>query len=142
MARGDRGRKPQRRSRGAKTAGASWLKGSAGRARLAFLGAIVASAVILFAWFPAGSILAQRSTLHGAEAELNALHAQDSALAQESKNLSDAGEIGRIARRAVPAGESRTTVLRGPAALGRNGGGHPVRRGPRIGRSGDPVGHA
>jgi cell division protein FtsB len=98
VARSSRSGKPQRRSRSAKTAGASWLKGSAGRARLAFLGAIVASAVILFAWFPAGSILAQRSSLHGTEAELNALHAQDSALAQESKNLSDAGEIGRIAR--------------------------------------------
>ena len=74
------------------------MKGPAGRARLAFLGAIVASAVVLFAWFPAGSLLSQRTDLHGTQAELNALHAQDSALAQESKNLSDPGEIGRIAR--------------------------------------------
>src|ERR1700728_2805247 len=98
MARGSRSHKSQRRSRGAKTTGVSWLKGTAGRARLAFLGAIVASAVVLFAWIPAGSLLSQRTDLHGTQAELNALHAQDSALAQESKNLSDPGEIGRIAR--------------------------------------------
>jgi cell division protein FtsB len=98
MARGSRRRKASRRQRGAKKGGASWLRGSAGRARLAFLGAIVVSAVVLFAWFPAGSLLSQRSDLHGTQAELNALHAQDSALAQESKNLSDPGEIGRIAR--------------------------------------------
>ena len=35
---------------------------------------------------------------HGTEAQLAALHKQDAALAQEKKNLSDAGEIGRIAR--------------------------------------------
>ena len=40
-------------------------KGSLGRARLAFVGAIVASAIVLFAWFPAGSLLSQRSNLHG-----------------------------------------------------------------------------
>ena len=58
----------------------------------------MASAIVIFAWFPAGSLLSQRSNLHGTEAELNALHAQDAALAQENKDLSDAGEIGRIAR--------------------------------------------
>jgi hypothetical protein len=62
------------------------------------VGAVVASAIVLFAWFPAGSLLSQRADLHGTEAELHALHAQDSALTQENKNLSDAGEIGRIAR--------------------------------------------
>jgi cell division protein FtsB len=104
MARGSRrgkparNRKPARHQRGAKRSAGPWLKGPAGRARLAFLGAIVASAVVLFAWFPAGSLLSQRTDLHGTQAELNALHAQDSALAQESKNLSDPGEIGRIAR--------------------------------------------
>jgi len=111
------------------------LKGSAGRARLAFLGAIVASAVILFAWFPAGSILAQRSTLHGTEAELNALHAQDSALAQESKNLSDAGEIGRIARQQyqlVSPGQQSYEVLppSGATAAGTPYAGDPGSDGP------------
>jgi cell division protein FtsB len=88
-------RKATRRQRAAKPAAAT---GSLGHARLAFLGALVASAIVLFAWFPAGSLLSQRSNLHGTEAELNGLHAQDSALAQENKNLSDGGEIGRIAR--------------------------------------------
>ena len=101
---GSRGGKPARNSksardqRGAQRSVGAWLKGPAGRARLAFLGAIVAAAVVLFAWFPAGSLLSQRTDLHGTQAELNALHAQDSALAQERKNLSDPGEIGRIAR--------------------------------------------
>jgi cell division protein FtsB len=96
------GAKKRQKSQGnfgeAKTAVAAWFKGSAGRARLAFVGAVVASAIVIFAWFPAGSLISQRSHLHGTEAELNTLHAQDSALAQERKNLSDAGEIGRIAR--------------------------------------------
>jgi cell division protein FtsB len=73
-------------------------KGPLRRARLAFVGAIVVSAIVIFAWFPAGSLLSQHSDLHGTEAEISALHAQDAALAQENKNLSDAGEIGRIAR--------------------------------------------
>ena len=104
MPRGSRGGKPARNrksarhQRGAQRSVGAWLKGPAGRARLAFLGAIVAAAVVLFAWFPAGSLLSQRTDLHGTQAELNALHAQDSALAQERKNLSDPGEIGRIAR--------------------------------------------
>ncbi len=82
----------------ARRASPAALAGSVGRARLAFLGAIAAAAVVLFAWFPAGSLLSQRSNLSSTEAELGALHHQDSALAQESKDLSDAGEIGRIAR--------------------------------------------
>jgi cell division protein FtsB len=72
--------------------------GSPVRARLMLLGAVVISAVVLFAWFPAGSLLSQRSSLAANEAQLAALHKQDAALAQEKKNLSAAGEIGRIAR--------------------------------------------
>jgi hypothetical protein len=59
---------------------------------------VVVSAVVLFAWFPARSLLAQRSNLAGTQSQLSSLHAQDAALALEKKNLSDAGEIGRIAR--------------------------------------------
>ena len=88
-------RKAPRRARANKPGGPI---GSVGRARLMFLGALVASAIVLFAWFPASSLLSQRSNLAGTEAELGALHKQDAALAQENKNLSDAGEIGRIAR--------------------------------------------
>ena len=94
-------RKPSRRQRAAKPSGGAnseKTKRSLRRARLGLVGAFVASAIVIFAWFPAGSLLSQRSSLHGTEAELNALHAQDAALAQENKNLSDAGEIGRIAR--------------------------------------------
>lgn len=104
------------RPRAAKPAAA---KGSSGRARLAFVGAIVASAIVLFAWFPAGSLLSQRSNLHGTESELNTLHAQDSALAQENKNLSDGGEIGRIAReqyQLVSPGQQAYQVLPPPGA--------------------------
>jgi cell division protein FtsB len=72
--------------------------GSSARARLFFLGAVAVSAVVLFAWFPAGSLLNQRSSLVATEAQLATLHKQDAALAQEKRNLSDAGEIGRIAR--------------------------------------------
>ncbi len=53
---------------------------------------------MLFAWFPAGSLLSQRSSLTGTANQLATLHAQDQALAQEQKNLSDNSEIGRIAR--------------------------------------------
>jgi cell division protein FtsB len=137
MARGSRSRKAQRRPRGAKAAAASWFKGSAGRARLAFLGAVMASAVVLFAWFPAGSLISQRSDLHGTEAELNALHAQDSALAQERKNLSDAGEIGRIAReqyQLVSPGQQSYEVLppSGATAAGTSYAGDPGSDGPVI----------
>jgi cell division protein FtsB len=71
---------------------------AAGRSRLLFVGALLFSAVVLVAWFPASSLLNQRSDLSGTSGQLSALHKQDAALAQEKKNLSDAGEIGRIAR--------------------------------------------
>jgi cell division protein FtsB len=135
MARGKRSRKAQRAPRGAKTTAAAWFKGSTGRARLAFLGAIAASAIVLFAWFPAGSLMSQRSNLHGTEAELNTLHSQDSALAQESKNLSDAGEIGRIAReqyQLVSPGQQSYEVLppSGATAAGTPYAGDPGSDGP------------
>jgi len=125
-------RKGKGGSRAAKPTGAA---GSAGRARLAVLGAIVVSAIVLFAWFPAGSLLSQRSDLHGAEAELGALHAQDSALAQEKKNLSDAGEIGRIAReqyQLVSPGQQAYEVLppTGATAAGTPYAGDPGSDGP------------
>lgn len=68
------------------------------RSWLVLLGAVVASALMLAAWFPAKALLSQRSSLAGTEAQLSGLHAQDAALAQEKKNLGDPGEIGRIAR--------------------------------------------
>jgi cell division protein FtsB len=121
-------RKKSRRPRPTKASGSgakaqAKSKVSLRRARLGFVGAIVASAIIIFAWFPAGSLLSQRSNLHGTESELNALHAQDAALAQENKNLSDSGEIGRIAReqyQLVSPGQQAYEVLppSGAAAAG------------------------
>jgi cell division protein FtsB len=136
MARGDRKASRRSRSSKARASGAkAQAKGSLGRARLAFVGAIVATAIVLFAWFPAGSLLSQRSSLHGSEAELNALHAQDAALAQENKNLSDAGEIGRIAReqyQLVSPGQQAYEVLppSGATAAGTRYAGDPGSDGP------------
>ena len=47
--------------------------GNAGRSRLMLLGAVVVAAVVLFAWFPTGSLLHQRSSLAGTEAQLATL---------------------------------------------------------------------
>jgi cell division protein FtsB len=109
--------------------------GSVGRARLAFLGALVVSAIVLFAWFPASSLLSQRSNLTAAQAQLGALHKQDAALAQEKKNLSDAGEIGRIAReqyQLVSPGQQAYEVLppAGATAAGTPYAGDPGADGP------------
>ena len=127
MAQGSRKAKP--------SGGRDKAKAPLGRARLAFVGSIVASAIVLVAWFPASSLLSQRSSLHGTEAELNALHAQDAALAQENKNLSDAGEIGRIAReqyQLVSPGQQAYEVLppSGAAATGTPYAGDPGTSGP------------
>ncbi len=66
--------------------------------RLLLAGAVLFSAVILFAWFPASSLLSAHSNLKATQSQLASLHAQDAALAQEQKNLSDTNEIERIAR--------------------------------------------
>lgn len=62
------------------------------------IGGAILSAAILVAWFPASSLLQQRSNLASASTQLRELHEQDSALAQERRNLSDSSEIARIAR--------------------------------------------
>jgi cell division protein FtsB len=68
------------------------------RSRFMLIGGAVLSLVILGAWFPANALYHQHASLASAGAQLNALHQQDAALAQESKNLRDANEIARIAR--------------------------------------------
>jgi cell division protein FtsB len=130
MAPGSRKARP-RQARGAKAGG------SIGRARLMLVGAIVVSAAVLFAWFPAGSLLIQRSTLAGTEAQLAALRKQDAALAQEKKNLSDTGEIERIAReqyQLVSPGQQAYEVLppSGAAAAGTPYSGDPGSDGPVV----------
>lgn len=92
MAAPDKGRNRPRRKQ------AEAASTAARRSRLWFLAALAASAVVLVAWFPASALLAQRSDLSSTQNELAALHKQDAALTQEKKNLSDDGEIGRIAR--------------------------------------------
>ena len=66
--------------------------------RLLLVGSVLFSAVVLFAWFPASSLLSAHSDLKATQAQLASLHAQDAALAQEQKNLTDSNEIERIAR--------------------------------------------
>jgi hypothetical protein len=100
-----------------------------------FVGAVAVAAVVLFAWFPAGSLLSQRSNLTGTQAQLSALQKQDAALAQEQKNLSAAGEIGRIARsqyQLVSPGQQAYEVLppSGAAAAGTPYAGDPGSHGP------------
>jgi cell division protein FtsB len=131
MARASRKAPRRKRARAPKAA----FAGRVGRARLALVGAVVVAAVVLFAWFPAGSLLSQRSNLRGTESELSALHKQDAALAQEKKNLSDAGEIGRIAReqyQLVSPGQQAYEVLppSGATAAGTPYAGDPGSDGP------------
>ena len=106
-----------------------------GRSRLLFVGALLVSAVVLLAWFPATSLLHQHSDLASTSGQLSALHKQDAALAQERKNLSDAGEIGRIAReqyQLVDPGQRAYEVLppSGAAAAGTPYAGDPGSTGP------------
>jgi cell division protein FtsB len=68
------------------------------RTRLCVVGAMVLSAVILAAWFPASALYHQRANLASASAQLAQLHSQDVSLTQERHNLNDAAEVGRIAR--------------------------------------------
>jgi cell division protein FtsB len=68
------------------------------RSRFLLVGGAVLSAVILGAWFPANALYHQHASLASANAQLNQLHSQDDALAQERKNLNSSGEIARVAR--------------------------------------------
>jgi cell division protein FtsB len=68
------------------------------RRRFLLGGGALLSLVILGAWFPVNALYHQHSSLASAESQLSVLHQQDAALAQERKNLSDSGEISRIAR--------------------------------------------
>ncbi|HVA07329.1 MAG TPA: septum formation initiator family protein [Acidimicrobiales bacterium] len=82
--------------------------------RLLLVGSAVVSALILVAWFPAGSLYRQQKSLASATAQLHQLHQEDAALTQERKNLSDTTEIARIAReqyQLVSAGQQAFEVL-------------------------------
>jgi cell division protein FtsB len=66
--------------------------------RWILLGAVVLSAAILVAWFPASSLLHQRTSLASATTQLRTLRQQDKALAREKVNLTSSAEISRLAR--------------------------------------------
>jgi cell division protein FtsB len=126
---------PKKKARGRPRPSRAGQAAATGRSRLLFVGALLFSAVVLIAWFPASSLLNQRSDLAGTSGQLSALHKQDAALAQEKKNLSDAGEIGRIAREQyqfVDPGQRAYEVLppSGAAAAGTPYAGDPGSSGP------------
>lgn len=81
-----------------KARGLTRAAGDTARSRLVLLAAVLLSALILVAWFPANSLVHQRSSLASASQQLTELHHQDAALSQEKKNLSQTAEIARIAR--------------------------------------------
>jgi cell division protein FtsB len=126
---------PKKKGRGRSRPSRAGQASAAGRSRLLFVGALLFSAVVLVAWFPASSLLNQRSDLAATSGQLSALHKQDAALAQEKKNLSAAGEIGRIARaqyQFVDPGQRAYEVLppSGAAAAGTPYAGDPGSTGP------------
>jgi cell division protein FtsB len=128
-------KKKKGKGRGRRRPSHSGQNSTVGRSRLLLVGALLFSAVVLVAWFPAGSLLNQRSDLTSTSGQLSALHKQDAALAQEKKNLSDAGEIGRIAREQyqfVGPGQRAYEVLppSGAAAAGTPYAGDPGSTGP------------
>jgi cell division protein FtsB len=84
------------------------------RRRFLLIGGALLSLVILGAWFPANALYHQHANLASTESQLNTLHRQDAALAQEQKNLTNAAEIARIAReqyQLVNAGQQAFEVL-------------------------------
>jgi cell division protein FtsB len=126
---------PKKKGRGRTRSPGAEKDPTTGRSRLLFIGALLFSAVVLLAWFPASTLLNQRGDLAGTSGQLSALHKQDAALAQEKKNLSDAGEIGRIAREQyqfVDPGQRAYEVLppSGAAAAGTPYAGDPGSTGP------------
>ncbi len=104
------------------------------------LGSVVISAAVVAAWFPAEALLHQRASLAGAQAQLATLHEQDAALAQEARNLGDAGEIGRIARQEyqlVNPGQQAYEVLP-PAGAASPSAGTPYAGDPGVGAPSAP----
>jgi cell division protein FtsB len=105
------------------------------RSRFVLVGGAVLSIVILGAWFPASALYHQHAALASTGAQLDQLHQQDAALAQESKNLSDSAEISRIAReqyQLVSPGQQAYEVLppTGTSKAGAPYAGDPALKGP------------
>jgi cell division protein FtsB len=81
------------------------------RTRTLVIGAALLAVLVLVAWFPGGPLLQQRAALAATEGQLQVLHHQDAALAQEQKNLNTPSEIERVAR------QQYDLVLPGQAAF-------------------------
>jgi cell division protein FtsB len=81
------------------------------RTRTLVIGAVLLAVLVLVAWFPDGPLFQQRAALAATESQLQLLHHQDVALAQEQKNLNTPSEIERIAR------QQYDLVLPGQAAF-------------------------
>jgi cell division protein FtsB len=105
------------------------------RRRFLLVGGALLSLIILGAWFPANALYHQHTNLASTESQLNTLHQQDAALAQEQKNLGNAAEIARIAReqyQLVNAGQQAFEVLPATGSTHASApySGDPARRGP------------
>ncbi len=91
------------------------------RSVVALIGSVVAAAVILVAWFPAGALIDQHRTLAETSSSLDHLKIENRALKVESKNLSTPSEIARIARQQfqlIAPGEQAYQVLPPPGTAG------------------------
>lgn len=76
--------------------------------------AVVVSAVIVVAWFPASDLLHQRQQLAAASTHLERVRQENDALAGEAKRLQSPSEVGRIAQQQyglVAAGQQAYQVL-------------------------------
>jgi cell division protein FtsB len=93
------------------------------RGRLLLAGSVVVSALVLTAWFPAGALLHQRSSLSKTDANLSHLRQEDRQLGQEKALLSRPSEVSRIARQdygLVGPGQRSYQVLPPSASGGAN----------------------
>ncbi len=83
------------------TAPATKVKRKASERRRNFVlisGAVLVSAFMLVAWFPAQAILTQRQALSASTAQLNSMKSQDAALIHEAKTLTSSADVTRLAR--------------------------------------------
>lgn len=94
------------------------------RNRLVVVIAVLASAGIVAAWFPASTLLHQREQLAAAATQLNRLDQQNAAVRHQEKQLRTPSEIGRIAQQQydlVPPGDEAYQVLP-PSGTGSSSG--------------------
>ncbi|MDA8313442.1 MAG: hypothetical protein M0Z46_23060 [Actinomycetota bacterium] len=94
------------------------------RNRLVLALAIVVSAVVVAAWFPASALLHQRAALDAASAQLSRLDRENAALQHRERQLRTMSTIGRIAEEQyglVPLGDQAYQVLPPSGSRGAEG---------------------